>query len=297
MATYSSNNTQKTTETRTYTVDFTPDLPAGGTVTAGTATHVPPSGTAGTITTSVTSPYVYVTVPAAALTVTGIHYVDVLGTFSNGDTSAVRIQINAVYKDVTSRSGMVDIVSEVRALAAVGPADYTIAGDPYWTDAQVEAELDKHYEYIVCQPMEAVGTYGTTGAWTYTDYYVGASWVEQTDGGTATFYIQDGTGALIASADYSVDYQNGVVTFDADTVGAVRNVTCYAYDVNAAAAEIWRKKGQYYFSAVDFSTDNHSIKREQIYQHCIQQAQHFELMAWGANDSADLVRSDDLIDG
>lgn len=297
MATYSKNNTQKTTETRTYTVDFTNDLPSGGTVTAGTSTHIPPSGTAGTITVSVSSPYAYVTVPAAAMAVTGIHYVDVLGTFSNADTSAVRIQINSVYKTETCRAGMVDIVSEVRALAAVGPADYTIAGNPYWTDAQVEAELDKHYEYIVNSPMEVVATYGTTGTWTYFDYYVGAEWIEQTDGGTATFYIQDSTGAVIAAADYSVDYQNGVVTFDSDTTGAVRSVTCYAYDVNAAAAEIWRKKGQYYFSAVDFSTDNHSIKRESVYLHCIEQAQHFEAMAWGSNDSADLVRSDDLIDG
>lgn len=296
MATYSANNTQKTGTIRTYTVDFSDDLPSGGTVTAGTATHTPPSGSAGTITTSVSSPYLYVTVPAAALTVNGIHYVDALATFSNGDTSPVRIQINAVYKDATCRSGMIDIVSEVRALSAVGPADYTIAGNPYWTDAQIEAELDKHYEYIVCQPMEAVGTYGTTGTWKYYDYYVGASWLEQTDGGTATFYIQDSTGALISSSDYSVDYQNGIVTFDADTAGAVRNVTCYSYDVNAAAAEIWRKKAQYYFSAVDFSTDNHSIKREQIYQHCLQQAQTFESMSWGANSSADLERGDDLIE-
>jgi hypothetical protein len=94
-----------------------------------------------------------------------------------------------------------------------------------------------------------------------------------------------------------VDYQNGVVTFDADTVGAVRSVTCYAYDVNAASAEIWRKKAQYYFSAVDFSTDNHSIKREQIYAHCIQQAEYFENMSQNASESADLVRSDDIIDG
>jgi hypothetical protein len=241
----------------------------------------------------VSSPYVYVTVPA--LSVTGIHYVDVLATFSNGDKSAVRIQINEVYDDVTCRSGMVDIVKEVRKLANVGPADYTIAGEPYWTDAQIEAVLDKEYEYIVNQPMEAVGTYGTTGTWEYLDYYVGAEWIEQTDGGTATFYIQDTTGAIISSSDYSVDYQNGVVTFDSNTSGQVRSVTCYYYDVNAAAAEIWRSKAAYYFSAVDFSTDNHSIKREQIYKHCIEQAEHFESLAEDASESADLVRSDDII--
>lgn len=196
-----------------------------------------------------------------------------------------------------ARTTMADIIAELRMLTAAGTADYTLAGATFWSDSQLQDELDKHYDYIVNQPMEAVGTYGTTGAWTYFDYYVGAEWLEQTDGGTATFYIQDGTGALIAAADYSVDYQNGVVTFDSDTAGAVRNVTCYAYDVNAAAAEIWRKKAQYYFSAVDFSTDNHSIKREGVYLHCIQQAQHFEALSWGADGSADLVRSDDLIDG
>ena len=295
MATYSANNTQKTSEIRTYTVDFTNDLPSGGTVTAGTAVHIPPSGTATTITTSVSSPYIYVTVPAQ--TDTGIHYVDVLATFSNGDKSAVRLQINVVYTDETCRAGMVDIVNEVRSLIASGPADYTIAGNPYWTDAQIQAELDKEYEYIINQPMEAVGTYGTTGTWSYFTYYVGAEWLEQTDGGTATFYVQGAMGVLIPSADYDVDYQNGIVTFDANTLGQVRTVTCYSYDVNAAAAKIWRKKAQYYHSAVDFSTDNHSIKREQIYKHCLEQAQYFESMSEDANESADLVRSDDLIDG
>jgi len=294
MATYSANNTQKTTEIRTYTVDFSNDLPSGGTVTAGTATHTPPSGSAGTCTITVSSPYVYVTVPA--LSVTGIHYADVLATFSNGDKSAVRIQINAVYDDVTSRSGMVDIVAEVRKLTSTGPADYTIAGNPFWTDAQIEAELDKEYEYIAYQTMEAVGTKGTSGAYTYTTYYVGYEWLEQTDGGTATFYVQDPNGALIASSGYSVDYQNGVVEFTANTLGAVRYVTCYSYDVNAAAASIWRRKAAYYFSAVDFSTDNHSIKREQIYAHCKEQAEYFESLSEDASESADLVRSDDIID-
>jgi hypothetical protein len=294
MATYSANNSQKiSTEIRTYTVDFAKDLPSGGTVTAGTSTHTPPSGTAGTITTSVVSPYIYVTVPA--LGVTGIHYVDVLATFSNGDKSPVRIQINGVYEDATCRSGMVDIVAELRKLTNTGPADYTIAGEPFWTDAQLEATLDRHYEYVVNQQMEAVGTYGTAQAYTYVTYYVGYEWLEQTTGGTATFYIQNGSGALIASADYDVDYQNGVVTFDADTLGQPRLVTCYSYDLNGAAAEIWRRKAGYYFSAVDFSTDNHSIKREQIYTHCKEQAEYFESMSEDASESADLVRSDDIV--
>lgn len=293
MATYSSDNKQWTSEIKTYTIDFTNDLPSGGSVTGGRATHIPPSGSAGTPVVSVSSPYLYVTLGTQS--VLGVHYVDAAGTFSNGDVSPVRLEVLFVYGSPTCRSGMVDIVNEVRALAAVGPSDYTIAGNPYWTDAQIEAELDNHYEYIVNQTMESVATYGTAGTWEYFDYYVGASWLEQTTGGTAIFYIQDSTGAVISSSDYSVDYQTGVVTFNSDTLGAVRNVTCYAYDVNAAAAEIWRKKAQYYFSAVDFSTDNHSIKREGVYLHCIQQAQHFESMSWGANESADLVRSDDLI--
>lgn len=293
MATYSANNTQKTTEIRTYTVDFSNDLPSGGTVTAGTATHIPPSGSAGTCTITVSSPYVYVTVPA--FSVTGIHYVDVLATFSNADKSAVRIQINGVYDDATCRSGMVDIVKELRRLANAGPADYTLAGEQYWTDAQLEEILDRHYEALSYSTMEAVGTYGTTGAWEYTDYYVGAEWLEQTTGGTATFYVQNSTGAVIAEADYSVDYQNGVVTFDTNTNGDARYVTGYYYDVNAAAAEVWRKKAAYFSTAFDFSTDNHSVKRSQIRLHCLEQAEYFETLSEEASESADLVRGDDIL--
>lgn len=59
MALFATNQTQATGEIRTYTIDYTDDLPTGGTVSSGTATHTPPSGSASTVTVSVSSPYVY----------------------------------------------------------------------------------------------------------------------------------------------------------------------------------------------------------------------------------------------
>lgn len=79
-------------EVRTYFADFTNDLPTGVTVASATALHTPPSGTASTVTPSITlAPIV-----AAALgtqTVRGWHVLDIFATLSNGDVSQIRLHI------------------------------------------------------------------------------------------------------------------------------------------------------------------------------------------------------------
>src|SRR5512146_2131511 len=97
MATFQESSIQQgTAEYRKWQVDFTDDLPSGIAVTGGTAVHIPPSGNAVTPTISVSNPYV--TAGLTGLTVTGIHYLDVIGTFSNSETSLVRIAISVGYK-------------------------------------------------------------------------------------------------------------------------------------------------------------------------------------------------------
>ena len=86
---------QALAETRTHVIDYTADLLSGVTVTSASATHTPPSGSAGTVTVSASSPNVYATL--GPLTVTGIHIVDVLAGLSDGETSAVRVLLKVDY--------------------------------------------------------------------------------------------------------------------------------------------------------------------------------------------------------
>jgi hypothetical protein len=193
-----------------------------------------------------------------------------------------------------ARSGMADIIAELRMLASAGTADYSLAGADFWSDSQLQDILDRNAWKMEASPMTYAETY-IDGGVEYLNYYIGRGYIEQSTGGTAIFIVMDNEWNTVSAGDYSVDYNVGQVTFSADTEGAVYLVTCVSYDMNASAAQVWRKKASHYHSAVDFSTDNHSIKREQMYKHCLEQAEYFESIAYGAGSSADLVRSDDLI--
>ena len=232
---------------------------------------------------------------------------NLIGVFHTTDTSMDQMYLyshpfNSVAAETAvvgsdARSGMVDIIAELRTLASCGTADYTVDSTTYWSDGRLQDILDRHAWTVDAEYMTVAPAY-ISGAYEYKNYYIGRGWLEQSTGGTAIFIVMDSAGAIVDQADYSVDYNIGLVTFDTDTgIGALYMVTATSYDINAAAAEVWRKKAAHYHSAVDFSTDNHSIKRDQLYQHCLQQIQYFESLILGAGDSADLVRSDDLIDG
>lgn len=47
------------------------------------------------------------------------------------------------------------------------------------------------------------------------------------------------------------------------------------YDLNAAAAEGWRWKAAAASSCVDVSTDGTSLRRAQVYEHCLAMAAHY----------------------
>ena len=93
MAQIFSNLGQSITEVKTYTIDFTAQLPTGVTVSSATATHTPPTGgTPTTPTVTVSSPYVYVTF--GPFTTLGQSYVDVAATLSNSDIRTARLEID-----------------------------------------------------------------------------------------------------------------------------------------------------------------------------------------------------------
>src|SRR5512146_199732 len=286
MATFSTANIQSTAEIRTYTVDFTNDLPSGGTVAGGTATHTPPSGAATIPVTSVVSPYVYVAV--GPLTQLGVHYVDVLATFSNNDKSAVRIPLNVVYPTPTARTGMVDLITELRGLTDAGVNDYSIAGIPYWSDAQMQTILDKRRTDLKWVELEA----WEEADGSYLTYASGYGNLEQTTGGTAIFIVQDVNGDPVLSPTYTVDYNRGLITFDSNTSGLSYWLTARSYDLNAAAADVWRKKMVHYHTAYNYSTNGDNRSRAALYEHAKEMAAWFEGMGQDGVSSVTMFRSD-----
>ena len=86
------------------------------------------------------------------------------------------------------------------------------------------------------------------------------------ESGTAVFTVQQYNGGTAPA--YTADYNTGVITFTADTEGTAYMLTARSYDVNAAAAEVWRNKAANAAKYFDFSTDNHSVKKSQFRVAC-----------------------------
>ena len=265
---------QSTNEIRGWTVDFTDDLPTGVTVSSGSAIHTPPSGSAGSLTYGTTT--TTLTATLGPVSVVGVHYLDVIATFSNSEKSAVRVVIPVNYPTAIARSTMADLVGNLRSLTNAGANEYAVAGVPFWTDKQLETILDRHATYIRDESLKIQHTIEAAGSVSYYDYQSSYRFLENTSGGTSRFIIRDETHTVVGTAAYTVDYPRGLVTFGTSTAGVARYLTGYSYDLNAAAADVWYQKASHYVTAYDVSTDNHNLKRSQIIQGCLTMAKEYD---------------------
>jgi len=281
MATISEATIQQSTgEVRKWTADFSNDLPLGGTITGGTAIHTPPSGAASTPTVSYTTTTVSATLgPLPAL---GIHYLDIQADYSNNETAEVRVAFTNNYPATAARSTMLELIADLRAMTHTGPNDYKIAGVPHWSDAQLQKILDRHRQDLDFFLMTPFPKRLVNDLQWFEYRIIGWENFEQTDGGSAIFLVEDSTGADAGTLLWTADYNLGIVTFASDTNGKDYYVTARSYDLNGAAAEVWRRKSGHYAAAsdsFDFSTDNMSVKRSQKLQQAREMYKYFAEMA------------------
>lgn len=178
-----------------------------------------------------------------------------------------------------SRSTLSAVIEDLRGMTDAGPADYNIGTAVYWDDNQLTAVLDRHRCDFHHEQLQSVTDWVGGGTVQYREYRSQHTNLEQTDGGTALFFVEDSTGANVGTAAWSADYKAGVITFTADTYGTAYFLTGRAYDLNAAAADVWRMKAANVAKYYDFSTDNHSLSRSQMHRQFLEQAQYYTNMA------------------
>lgn len=178
-------------------------------------------------------------------------------------------------------------------MTEAGAADYSVSATTYWDSGQLQNILDIYRTDVIFEQLQIYPTQVSGGSLSYQDYRSVYGFYEQTTGGTAIFYIQDSTGSAIGSANYTPDYRRGQVQFGSDQAGTVYYLTGRSYDLQAAAADVWRRKAAHYApTSFNFSTDNHSVNREQVYKHCLEMAEYYEGKSSEAFGSVEIVRSD-----
>lgn len=198
---------------------------------------------------------------------------------------------------MTARTGMANLISDLRGLAEAGVNEYTIEGIgsvvTYFSDDQLQNILDSNRRDVIFEPAQMYPTQIAGGSLSYQDYRSMYGNYEATTGGSVIFYIQDSTGAFKGTADYTPDYRRGQFQFATNQAGSVYYITGRSYDLNSAAASVWRQKAAHYSAtSFDFSTDNHSISRSQVYTHCLEMAAYFEGMSGESIQTIPMFRSD-----
>jgi hypothetical protein len=188
---------------------------------------------------------------------------------------------------------MSNLILELRGMTEANYDDYQVNDVYYWSDEHLQDILDIHRRDIVWEQLAMYPTQTTGGSSLYKDYRSAFGFYEATTGGTSILYLQDSTGANIGTANYTPDYRRGQFQFSTTQAGSVYYLTGRSYDLNAAAADVWRRKASHYApTSFNFSTDNHSISRAAVYEHCVQMADFFENQGTQSIQTVSMWRSD-----
>jgi hypothetical protein len=190
-----------------------------------------------------------------------------------------------------ARSGMQTLIDTVRGYANADPEEQTVESGSsivtYWSDEEIQRVLDRHKSEYIHAGVTVQPTY-SGGSIVYVQYKLGATNVES---GTAAFKIEDTAGTV---SGYTVDYARGIVTFATDQAGKSYWWSGFAYDLDAAAADIWRMKASHVAGLVDFSTDGHSVKRSQQAQAYLNMAGYYQQRSASEGVTTAKIVRDDL---
>lgn len=173
---------------------------------------------------------------------------------------------------MTARSGMSTMIKTVRGMTNAGTADYTIAGENWWSDDQIQEALDRNRIDIIRCGLQPISNYDGAGNIICKEYHMGWDNIES---GTAVFELQDSSGNSVGTAEYSVDYARGIVNFTNDRAGSVYYWTGRSYDLNGAAADIWRLKSAQAANTFTWSTDNMKVDKGKLVENSLKMAEYY----------------------
>jgi hypothetical protein len=171
-----------------------------------------------------------------------------------------------------ARTGMANLILRLRGMTNAGTADYTVNSVNYWTDDHLQDRLDMFRLDLNRVPLTAETEY-SGGTAQYFDYYAPTGdFEEYTADDSTIFQVEDGDGDAQGTSLWTADYLRGVVRFAADQGGTAYYLRARSYNLNRAAAAVWRMKAAHYAERFDVSTDNHRLSRSQLIKQCLDMA-------------------------
>lgn len=174
-----------------------------------------------------------------------------------------------------ARDGMSNLITLVRQHANVGTADMSFGGVAYWTDDQIQAMLDRTQARRYARDLIYLDD-------SETDYRLPASsaWVERA-GSASGWQLYSSAGSAVGTADYSVNYDAGIITFPTAQNGAGYILDYREYELYAVVADVWQQKASYYATQVNWSSDNMRVEASKKADQCLAMANKYRGMAGG----------------
>jgi len=188
------------------------------------------------------------------------------------------------------RDGQEYLVDYLRVICSAGTADYEFNGGTYWTDEQIVTILDR--TLTVQTNISAESIYQTEeGSAVYFQYDIHHTWFEDVESGTPYYRAYDGEGSAIGTEEYTLDPLNGIMRFIEDQAGSAVRVDLTLYNINKAAAELWRQKAAHIAEvSYDIVLDGHKFTRSQRIRSYMQMASEYDSLA--GFTSIPVVRTD-----
>ncbi|MBE7512563.1 MAG: hypothetical protein HS103_07090 [Anaerolineales bacterium] len=171
------------------------------------------------------------------------------------------------------RSGMATVIAQLRLLTNTTPTDVTLAGVPYWTDDQLQAELDR-----MATVHSRLGLIAVTPP-PVTVYRIPLSDPLEEAGTDSGFAVRDRRGAVVNPALYAVNYAARRITFLSETGGARYVLDCRVYNLHRAAAAVWAQKAALAAAKLDWEAEGRGVRAAQEHAHCLRMVDHHERLA------------------
>jgi len=172
---------------------------------------------------------------------------------------------------MAARDGMTSLIAQFRNLVSD-------TGTVAFTDDRAQEILDAQRVSFYQQSLAVTAQQIAAGTVVYHTYAGPYRNLEGTASGTAAFRLFDSQGSVIAGG-YTLDAQNGRVTFTADQAGSARYLDGRSYDLYGAVADGWREKAGQQAGGYDFRVEGRAYSRSQWFKHCFDMAKQYDLMA------------------
>lgn len=176
-----------------------------------------------------------------------------------------------------ARSSMNTLIARLRGFTSASPDEVTINGVTYFSDDHLQAVLEAHSTYHSRVAVYPIGEY-TSGVMIYIryplPYYL--IWAEGAGTGSA-WRLADGNGADAPAHTFYMESRQ--VLFDEPTDGRTYYLSAMAYDLHAAAADVWRQKLAHASKRVSFSVDGQSVSASDYHTHCERMVAYYDGLA------------------